>query len=170
MWTDGEGAQQRSPSAEIQLEAVPIRTCLLVNITAKKHSNYALFWSSWGWFFVPLPSSCSSPTLFDYEAEDKVVSQGQSVAAPPAGILIRLGAALWYIRHPLILQREHFSRGSPAAFFPAPPLLFSFAPSMSGFKNPHNAQRGKNKEVEWQLNTVWILLAGKMLIKEAELS
>lgn len=30
--------------------------------------------------------------LFDYEAEDKVVSQGQSVAPPPAGILIRLGA------------------------------------------------------------------------------
>lgn len=42
----------------------------------------------------PLPSSRSTPTLFDYEAEDKVVSQGQSVAAPPAGILIRLGAAL----------------------------------------------------------------------------
>lgn len=32
---DGEGAQQRSHSAEIQLAAVPIRTCLLENITAQ---------------------------------------------------------------------------------------------------------------------------------------
>lgn len=32
---DGEGAQQSSQGAEIQLVALPIRTCLLVNITAK---------------------------------------------------------------------------------------------------------------------------------------
>lgn len=37
---DGEGAQQRSQSAEIQLVAVPIRTCLLVNITAKKTKTF----------------------------------------------------------------------------------------------------------------------------------
>lgn len=51
------------------------------------------------------------------------------MAAPPAGILIRLGAALWYIRHPLILQHEHFSRGAPAALLPEPPLFFCLCSS-----------------------------------------
>lgn len=32
---DGEGAQERSQGAKIQLVALPICTCLLVNITAK---------------------------------------------------------------------------------------------------------------------------------------
>lgn len=124
----------------------PIRSCSDSHLSLCEHHRktkliMALFWRS-GTRFSPW-----SPTLVDYETEDKVVSQGQSAVAPPAGILIRLSAALWYIRHPLFLKLEHFSRGFllRSSQFILCPILFLQSQDL---KFIQQCTEGKRKKAE----------------------